>query len=143
MKGLIILLVTLFTMQIASAEPTRLTDKEKSSIVDNITMAITSGNTGLQTSGALVLSDLIRDSYLEGSDASKATIPLLKILNSDKTERERIAAAVALYQIGNAIGIYQLREVARFDSNKKLANICKNLYYSYHLLHGTEYLVNF
>lgn len=143
MKGLAIILFALLTVQIASAKSTAFTDKEKSLIVDNLTKAITSENTGLQTSGALVLSDLINKSYLEGSDASKAMIPLLKILRSDKSEMERIVAAVALYQLGNAIGIYQLRGIALFDSNKKLANICKNLYYSYHKLHGTEYLINF
>jgi HEAT repeat protein len=143
MKGLAIVLFALLTVQTVSAKSTGFTDKQKSSIVDNLTKAITSENTGLQTSGALILSDLINGSYLEGSDATKAMIPLLKILRSDKTERERIVAAVALYQLGNKIGIYQLRGVALFDSNKRLATICKNLYYTYHKLHGTEYLINF
>jgi hypothetical protein len=111
--------------------------------VDNLTKAIASGNTGLQTSGALVLSDLIKESYLRGSDASKAMIPLLKILRNGKTEKERIVAAVAIYRLGNEIGVYQLRGVALSDSNKKLATICKNLYYTYHVLHGTKYLINF
>lgn len=143
MKGLAIVLFALLTVQIASAKSTEFTDKEKSSIVDNLTNAIASGNTGLQTSGALVLSDLIKESYLRGSDASKAMIPLLKILRNGKTERERIVAAVALYRLGNEIGIYQLRGVALFSSDKKLATICKNLYYTYHVLHGSKYLVNF
>jgi hypothetical protein len=64
-------------------------------------------------------------------------------LRNGKTERERIVAAVALYRLGNEIGIYQLRGVALFSSDKKLATICKNLYYTYHVLHGTKYLVNF
>jgi len=70
-------------------------------------------------------------------------IPLLKLLNDGKTDEERIAAAVALYQLGNPIGIYRLRGVAVFDDNEKVAMVCKNLYYTYHKLHGTEYLVSF
>jgi len=50
---------------------------------------------------------------------------------------------MALFQLGNPIGIYQLRGVAVFDDNEKVATVCKNLYYSYHKLHHTEYLVSF
>ena len=88
------------------------------------------------------MSELITESYLESGDASKAMIPLLKLLKNGKTDGERIAAAVALYQLGNPIGIYQLRGVAVFDDNEKVATACKNLYYTYHKLQGTEYLVN-
>jgi len=90
-----------------------------------------------------VLSDLINDAYLESDDASKAMIPLLKMLDNGKTECERIAAAVALYKLGNSIGIYRLRGVAIFDDNIKVSTVCKNLYYSFHKLHGTEYFLDF
>lgn len=106
-------------------------------------MGIESDNIGLHTSVALVMYDLINKSYLESNDASKAMIPLFKLLNEGKTDEERIAAAVALYQLGNPVGIYRLRGVAVFDDNQKVASVCKNLYYSYHKLHGTEYLVTF
>lgn len=143
MKTLIIVLFALFAVQTLSAQVTEFPVEKKSTIVDNLTTAIVSENTGLHTSGALVLSDLINESHLESSDASKAMIPLLKLLKNGKTEEERIAAAVALYRLGNPIGIYRLRGVAVFDDNEHVANICKNLYYTYHKLHGTEYLVRF
>jgi len=143
MKTVIIVLFTLIAVQTLSAQVTEFPVEKKSAIVDNLTVAIVSENPGLHTSGALVLSDLIIESYLEGSDASKAMIPLLQLLKNGKTDEERIAAAVALYQLGNAIGIYQLRGVAVFDDNEKVATVCKNLYYTYHKLHGTEYLVSF
>jgi hypothetical protein len=143
MKTLIIVLFALFAVQTVSAQVIEFPVEKKSAIVDNLTTAIVSENTGLHTSGALVLSDLINESYLESSDASKAMIPLLQLLNNGKTEEERIAAAVALYQLGNPIGIYQLRGVAVFDDNENVATVCKNLYYTYHKLQGTEYLVSF
>jgi len=143
MKTLITVILTLLVVQSLSAQVTELPADKKSAIVDNLTVGIESENTGLHTSSALVMYDLIGESYLEISDASKAMIPLLKLLNQGKTDEERIAAAVALYQLGNPIGIYRLRGVAVFDDNERVATICKNLYVTYHMLHGTEYLISF
>ena len=143
MKTLITVFLALLVVQTLSAQVTEFPENKKSVIVDNLTVGIKSENNGLQTSAALVIYELINESYLESSDASKAMIPLLKLLKNGQTEEERIAAAMALFQLGNPIGIYQLRGVAVFDDNEKVATICKNLYYSYHKLHHTEYLVSF
>jgi len=143
MKTLIIVFFAIIAVQTLSAQATGFPEEKKSAIVDNLTMAIVSENTGLHTSGVLVLSDLINESYLKNSDASETMIPLLKLLKNGKTDEERIAAAVALYQLGNEIGIYQLRGIAIFDDNEKVATVCKNLYYTYHKLNGTEYLISF
>ena len=143
MKTLITLLFALLVVQSPSAQVTEFSVEKKSIIVDNLTVGIESDNTGLHTSSALVMYDLINESYLESSDASEALVPLLKLLNNGKSNEERIAAAVALYKIGNPIGIYRLRGVAVFDDNERVATICKNLYYSYHKLRGTEYLASF
>ena len=143
MKTLITVFLALLVVQTLSAQVTEFPENKKSLIVDNLTVGIKFENNGLQTSAALVIYELINESYLESSDASKAMIPLLKLLKNGQTEEERIAAAMALFQLGNPIGIYQLRGVAVFDDNEKVATICKNLYYSYHKLHHTEYLVSF
>lgn len=143
MKTIMTLLFALLVVQSLSAQVSEFPAEKKSAIVDNLTVGIESGNTGLHTSASLVMYDLINQSYLESSDASKAMIPLLKLLNEGKTDEERIAAAVALYQLGNPVGIYRLRGVAVFDDNERVATICKNLYYSYHKLNGTEYLASY
>jgi HEAT repeat protein len=143
MKTLLTLFFSLLVVQTLSAQEPEFPDNKKSLIVDNLTVGIKSENSGLHTSAALVIYELINESYLESDDASKAMIPLLKLLKNGKTEEERIAAAMALFQLGNPIGIYQLRGVAVFDDNEKVATVCKNLYYSYHKLHHTEYLVSF
>ena len=143
MKTLFIVLFTLFTAYTLTAQATAFPAEKKSAVVDNLTVGIESENAGLHTSAALVLSGLIIESYLESSDASNALIPLLKLLDNGKTDDERIAAAFALYQLGNEIGIYRLRGIAVFDENERVANICRNLYYTFHKLHGTEYLVSF
>jgi hypothetical protein len=143
MKTLLSLFFSLLVVQTLSAQEPEFPENKKSLIVDNLTVGIKSENNGLHTSAALVIYELINESYLESDDASKAMIPLLKLLKNGKTEEERIAAAMALFQLGNPIGIYQLRGIAVFDDNEKVATVCKNLYYSYHKLHGTEYLVTF
>lgn len=140
MKTLIIMFIAIILVPSLSAQVTEIPAEKKSAVVDNLTEGIKSDNSGLQTSSALVMYDLINESYLKSSDASKAMIPLLKMLDNGKTEEERIAAAVALYQLGNSIGIYRLNGVARFDDNERVASVCRNLYYSYHKLNGTEYL---
>jgi hypothetical protein len=142
MKTLFTVILTLLVVHTLSAQATEFSTEKKSAIVDNLTVGIESDNTGLHTSASLIMYDLINKSYLQSSDASKAMIPLLKLLKEGKTDKERIAAAVALYQLGNPIGIYRLRGIAVFDSNEKVASVCKNLYVTYHKLHGTEYLVS-
>ena len=143
MKTFITVFFALLVVQALSAQIPEFPENNKSVIVDNLIVGIKSENTGLHTSAALVMYTLISESYLESDDASEAMIPLLKLLKNGNTDEERIAAAIALFQLGNPIGIYQLRGVAVFDDNEKVATICKNLYYSYHKLHGTEYLASF
>ena len=143
MKTLLTIIFALLVVHTLSAQVSEFPAVKKSAIVDNLTVGIESDNAGLHTSSALVMYDLINESYLESDDASKAMVPLLKLLNNGKTNEERIAAAVALYELGNPIGIYRLRGVAVFDDNEKVATVCKNLYYTYHKLHGTEYLASF
>jgi hypothetical protein len=107
---------------------------------ENHTAGIQSDNSGLKISKAFIICDQINESYIKSSDASKAMIPLLEMLHNGKTDEERIAAALALFELGNPIGIYRLRGVGQFDKNERVASICKNLYVSYHKIHGTEYL---
>ena len=143
MKTIMTLLFALLVVQSLSAQVSEFNAEKKSEIVDNLTVGIESDNNGLHTSAALVMYDLINESYLESSDASRAMVPLLKLLKNGKTNEERIAAAVALFELGNPIGIYRLRGVAVFDDNEKVATVCKNLYYTYHKLRGTVYLASF
>lgn len=143
MKKMIAVLLALVIISAFSLRAEELPKEKKDAAVDNLTVGIESQNQGLRTSSATVLSGLIDESYLESSDASEAMIPLLKMLEKGETECERIAAAVALFKLGNSIGIYKLRGVAIFDENQKVSSVCKNLYYSYHKLNGTEYFIDF
>jgi hypothetical protein len=142
MKTLIVVLLAALLIPVLSINAGQFPEKKKSAVVDNLSEGIISDNCGLRTGSANVLSDLISGEYLESDDASKVMIPLLVMLEKGTTDCERIAAAVALYKLGNPIGIYRLRGIAKFDDNKKVSDVCRNLYYTYHKLNGTEYLVD-
>lgn len=143
MKTLLIVLMAFILVPFVSAQTEQFPQEQKSVIVENLNVGIKSDNYGLRTSSANVLFDLINESYLQSEDASKSMIPLLIMLENGTTDEERIAAALALFKLGNRIGIYRLRGVAIFDDNARVSTICKNLYYSYHKLNGTEYLIDF
>lgn len=143
MRKIFAVLLALVIIPVMCLQAEELPKEKKDAAVDNLTVGIESQNQGLRTSSANVLSGLIDESYLESSEASEAMIPLLKMLDKGETECERIAAAVALFKLGNSIGIYKLRGFAIFDENEKVSSVCKNLYYSYHKLNGTEYFIDF
>jgi hypothetical protein len=143
MKSLMTVLVSLLFLLTGLAQEVEFSAEKKSVIVDNLTNGIVADNSGLNASSANVLYDLIDYRYLESDNCSKAMIPLLRLLNNGETDEVRIAAAFALYKLGNSIGIYKLRGVAIFDENEKISSICKNLYYSYNKINGTEYFLNF
>ena len=143
MKSLMTVLVSLMFLLTGLAQEAEFSAEKKSVVVDNLTNGIVADNIGLNASSATVLFNLINEGYLESDNCSKTMIPLLKLLENGKTDEVRIAAALALYQLGNNIGIYRLRGVARFDDNERISSICKNLYYSYHKINGTEYFIDF
>ncbi len=143
MKSLMTVLVSLLFLLTGLAQEVEFSAEKKSVIVDNLTNGIVADNSGLNASSANVLYDLIDYRYLESDNCSKAMIPLLRLLSNGETDEVRIAAAFALSKLGNSIGIYRLRGVAIFDENEKVSSICKNLYYSYHKINGTEYFLNF
>ena len=143
MKSLMTVLVSLLFLLTGLAQEVEFSAEKKSVIVDNLANGIVADNSGLNASSANVLYDLIDYRYLESDNCSKAMIPLLRLLSNGETDEVRIAAAFALSKLGNSIGIYRLRGVAIFDENEKVSSICKNLYYSYHKINGTEYFLNF
>ena len=145
MKKSILLLVLLsfflFSSSEIFAENSR--DIKKKEVVNNLVKGITSENQGLRVSAALKFSELIDANYINKNDAETAVIPLMHMLRKGNTEIERIAAALSLYRIKDGRGIYLLRGSAKFDSSDKVRKVNKNLYYNFHRMNGTEYLIDF
>jgi HEAT repeat protein len=92
------------------------------SAVNNLLVGLESDNFGLKTSSAYLLGEL---------ESAKAVIPLLKILHNDANEEARIMAALALYKIGDARGLYAIKQAIRFDDSERVRNLCTKFYKAY------------
>jgi hypothetical protein len=115
--AILILLVTLTGNAFAS----NLT-KRDSAIMrgeQNLLIAINTNNYGLKSSAAQILGDI---------KSEKAVIPLMKILKSSDDEKLRIVAALSLYKIQSAIGMFAVRQAIRFDESARVRKMCLNLY---------------
>ena len=140
---MVLLLSSLLTAPLlaAGAESAKIT--KKAAVVQTLNMAILSENDGLRTSAAVVVKEVIDKSVVTVDEASSLMIPLLRMLENGKTEEERIAAAVALASLDNAICIYRLRGSAKFDKSEKVRSVSKNIYYFYHTSHQSTYFLDF
>ena len=85
----------------------------------NLIMGVQSDNLGLRTSAAQMLGDL---------RSKKAVFALMGMLKNDTDERGRIAAALALYKIGDPIGIYSVKQTARLDDSGRVRKLCALFY---------------
>ncbi|MGE5352213.1 MAG: HEAT repeat domain-containing protein [Acidobacteriota bacterium] len=63
--------------------------------------------------------------------SSKALIPLLNMLHNEPVEGARIMAALSLYKIGNAQGLYAIERAAIFDNSERVRKMCANFYNDY------------
>lgn len=97
-------------------------EKIKDSSIESLIMGINSENLGLKTSSAYMLGEL---------KCSKAVIPLLKMLKDEERDDARIVAALALQKIGDARGIFAIKQAIRFDSSERVRRLCTNFYHSY------------
>ena len=83
---------------------------------------LNSQNQGLIISSSQKLGDI---------QSSKAVIPLMHMLKSDNDEACKIAAALALYNIGDKRGIYAIKNAAKFDESEKVRSFCTIFYNEY------------
>ena len=61
-----------------------------------------------------------------------ALIPLLKVLHNGKCEEVRILAALSLYKINDARGIFAIKQAAIYDESERVKRIC-GIFYNAHL----------
>jgi hypothetical protein len=85
----------------------------------NLLNGVESANFGLRTSAAAMLGDL---------KSSQAVIPLMRMLRTESDERARVVAALALYKIGDPVGIYAVKMTGRLDDNERVKKLCTLFY---------------
>ncbi|MFH0989952.1 MAG: HEAT repeat domain-containing protein [bacterium] len=116
------LILGLTSSVLAGATPDRRAPKflpNRELIEKNLIIAINSDNIGLQTSAAGMLGDI---------QCEQAVMPLMRILKNSESERARMAAAIALYKIADARGIFTIKQAIRFDDSEKVRKVCTQLY---------------
>lgn len=108
-----------------AANPLPSVKKSNTEIIEqNLLVGLASDNDGLRTSAAY---------YLGEMKSQKAVLPLMKLLHSpDASEEARINAAISLYKIGDARGMYAVKENSRFDESDKVRRLC-DVFYKTHV----------
>ncbi len=99
--------------------------------VQNLLIGLNSGNDGLRRSSAFILGEIRSDD---------AVIPLMSALKSSKDECTQIVAALSLCKIGDARGVYAVKQEVRYSDSDKVRNSC-SWFYNQYVRGGTfEYL---
>jgi hypothetical protein len=120
----LMLIVTITSVIFPAENP----NKSKSStynkylIVENLLVGINSDNEGLKSSSAYFLGEL---------KSKEAVIPLLGILKGEENEELRIMAALSLTKIGDARGIYAVKQAIKFDKSERVRKVCSGFYQDY------------
>jgi amino acid transporter len=99
--------------------PTSKQLKNKDAVVKSLLIGINSENYGLRTSSAYMLGEL---------EFSESVIPLMKMLRDEENEEARIMAAVSLFKIGDARGIFAVKQAIRFDDSERVRKMCEKIY---------------
>ena len=103
----------------AAAPATESTQITESRIVDNLLVGIKSQNSGLKLSSLYQMGNY---------DTEKSVIELMRILKDDPKDEARITAALSLYKLGDARGIYAVKRAAKFDESPRVRKMCENFY---------------
>lgn len=96
--------------------------RNKDVVVKSLLQGIFSDNYGLRTSAAYQIGEL---------QLSEAVIPLMRMLRNESHEEARIMAALSLYKIGDARGIFAVKQAIRFDESLRVSKMCERLYSAY------------
>ena len=101
-------------------------DKSRTDASENTIASLLEGlasdNLGLKSSSAFMLGEL---------KVTRAIIPLLRVLHTDKSEEVRISAALALYKIGTPMSIYAVKQAGRFDKSDRVNKLAQKFYAEY------------
>jgi hypothetical protein len=110
------------TMSHASDKDDSIVDMKFDMAEVNLLIGLESDNMGLSESSAYMLGEL---------KSGKAVIPLMNILRSGEHKSSRVVAALALCRIGDARGVYAVKQAAKFDDSEFVQQKCAWFYDQY------------
>jgi len=58
----------------------------------------------------------------------RSVISLLGILHNNPSEELRILAALSLYKLGDARGIYAIKQAIKYDDSERVQRMCEIFY---------------
>lgn len=116
------IITALLTLSLAGSaiaqSPKSSTNVDWSKAEKNYLVALASENIGLRQSAA---------GFLAEYRLTGAVQPLIEVLRNDKVEQLRMAAAMALVQLGNKEGIDAVKDASVYDGSEKVAKFCEQL----------------
>lgn len=110
---------SLFSQLTASSKTDVSKVKDQKLVVDNLLVGINSNNNGLKLSSLYEMGNY---------DEDKSVLELMRTLKSSKDETARITAALSLYKLKDARGIFAVKRAARFDDSERVRNLCDKFY---------------
>ena len=127
MKNLFLVTILMVVLSLTTLANINTEDVIKPYSISKLTLksliqGINSDNFGLKVSSAQRLGEL---------KISEGVIPLMSMLRNDDDERARIAAALALIKIGDARGLFAVKQAAKFDDSERVRAMCEKFYLSY------------
>ncbi|MFZ4619753.1 MAG: HEAT repeat domain-containing protein [Bacteroidota bacterium] len=111
-------MIVAFTAFATSPKTTNYSKVDWQKAEKNYLAALASSNVGLRQSAA---------NYLAEYRLTGAVQPLIVVLQTDKVEQLRMAAALALVQLGNKEGIEAVKDASIYDGSEKVAKFCEQL----------------
>ena len=123
LSALLVLVITVTSFGIVRPYPVKKNAMNRDLVITNLMNGIESGNQGLRLSSSYFLGELKSD---------EAVIPLMRILKSDQNEEARIMAALSLIKIGDARGIFTIKQAISFDNSERVKKMC-SIFYQYYL----------
>jgi len=122
LSALLVLVITVTSFGIVKPHPVKKNAMDRDLVITNLMNGINSGNQGLRLSSSYFLGELKSD---------EAVIPLMRILKSDENEEARIMAALSLVKIGDARGVFAIKQAINFDSSERVKKLCSIFYQDY------------
>ena len=109
-------------IQIIPQETAGLNSLQMEACYETLQQGLNSNNEGLKA-GCAYMAGEIR--------CQRSVVCLLKILRDNPSEELRILAALSLYKIGDARGIYAIKQAIKYDGSKRVQRMCEIFYKAY------------
>ncbi|MCU7494495.1 MAG: HEAT repeat domain-containing protein [Ignavibacteria bacterium] len=97
---------------------------DKPDIEEELLKAVSSDDFDARVSAAYLLGEM---------KSSLAMIPLMKMLREEENDGGKLMAALSLYKLGKAQGIYALRRAFEFDESSRVKRMCAIFYNTYQI----------